>query len=230
MTLLFRLGLLSAAAPRGPRCLKINDAFISAGPAVRCLATSPPLSLRPCTRVFGAAAAGAPLPETEATSTAEAVARAAAGPLMVAQLPCLSDNYGYLIHDPGSGDTAAVDTPDAAPYLAELAARGWVLTHILNTHHHHDHTGGNEELLAAFPAAVVVGPEGEAAKIPGLARGVGGGDVVALGGQEARVIDVGGHTLGHVAYYFAGAGLAFVGDSLFSLGCGRLFEVVRCIL
>ncbi|MFN7055169.1 hydroxyacylglutathione hydrolase [Hyphomonas sp.] len=139
------------------------------------------------------------------------------------QFPCLNDNYGYLIHEPVSGRTAAIDTPDAAKYLEEASRRGWTITDIWNTHWHPDHAGGNLAIKEAT-GAVITGPAGEAAKIPGLDRPVKGGDIVAFGGVEALVIDVPGHTLGHIAFHVASAGAAFVGDAVFALGCGRVFE------
>ena len=143
--------------------------------------------------------------------------------LEVHQFPCLSDNYGYLLHDPDSGETVAIDTPDAGAYLRAAAGRGWQITQIWNTHWHPDHAGGNAEIKAAT-GCTVVAPAAEAGKIAAVDRTVQQGDAVSIGGFEADVIDVGGHTLGHVAYHVAGAGLAFVGDSLFALGCGRMFE------
>lgn len=139
------------------------------------------------------------------------------------QFPCLSDNYGYLLHDPDSGETAAIDTPDAEAYLREAAGRGWQITQIWNTHWHPDHAGGNAAIKAAT-GCTVTAPVGDAAKIEAVDRTVGQGDVVALGAFKADVIDVGGHTLGHIAYHLPEAGLAFVGDALFALGCGRMFE------
>ena len=141
--------------------------------------------------------------------------------LIVHQFPCLSDNYGYLVHDPASGETVAIDTPDATEYLAQAQARGWKITQIWNTHWHPDHAGGNEAIKAQT-ACLVVAPEAEAAKIAAIDRTVVQDDVVMIGAYEAKVIDVGGHTLGHVAY--ALDGIAFVGDSVFALGCGRMFE------
>jgi len=142
--------------------------------------------------------------------------------LTIVQVPCLSDNYGYLIHDPKTGSTAAVDTPEAQPYQTELSQRGWKLTHILNTHHHWDHTGANEELKKG--GVKVVGPVNEKAKIPGIDDAVGAGDVVEFGSTKAHVMDVGGHTKGHIAFYFPEEKTVFVGDSLFALGCGKMFE------
>lgn len=144
-------------------------------------------------------------------------------PLDIRQFPCLSDNYGYLIRDRATGAVAAIDTPDPAAIDAALAREGWRLTHILNTHWHPDHAGGNLALKERWGARIV-GPRGEAAKIPGIDEAVGEGDVVALGASRARVIDTPGHTLGHVIFHFEHAGAAFVGDTIFALGCGRLFE------
>ena len=143
--------------------------------------------------------------------------------LEIHQFPCLNDNYGYLVHDGQSKLTAAIDTPDAAAILAALDQKGWTLTHILNTHHHPDHAGGNKALKAKT-GCTIIGPKGEADAIPAIDQAVGDGDSVAFGAHQAQVLDVPGHTRGHIAYYFAGAGVAFVGDTLFALGCGRLFE------
>jgi hydroxyacylglutathione hydrolase len=143
--------------------------------------------------------------------------------LEIHQFPCLQDNYGYLIHDAESGYTAAIDTPEAPAIERALAERGWQLTHIFNTHWHPDHAGGNAALKEST-GCTVVGPRGEAARIAGLDRAVGDGDEVRLGGHIARVFDVPGHTAGHIAYWFAGSRAAFVGDTIFALGCGRLFE------
>jgi hydroxyacylglutathione hydrolase len=143
--------------------------------------------------------------------------------LQVHQFPCLSDNYGFLIHDPDSGETATIDTPEAARILAEAETKGWRITQIWNTHWHPDHAGGNAEIKART-GAIVTGPA-EVERI-GKApdRIVDEGDVVKLGKLEARVLNVGGHTLGHIAYVFDAEKIGFVGDALFSLGCGRLFE------
>jgi hydroxyacylglutathione hydrolase len=143
--------------------------------------------------------------------------------LEIHQFPCLSDNYGFLLHDPASGETVCIDTPDAEAYLREAEANGWRITQIWNTHWHPDHAGGNAAIKAATRCAITA-PGVDAPRIAGVDRTVGNGDTVSLGGWEARVIDVGGHTLGHVAYHLPEAGLAFVGDSLFALGCGRMFE------
>ncbi|WP_225207348.1 hydroxyacylglutathione hydrolase [Novosphingobium huizhouense] len=143
--------------------------------------------------------------------------------LEVHQFPCLSDNYGYLLHDRDSGATVAIDTPDAAAYLRAAEAKGWKITQIWNTHWHPDHAGGNEAIKAAT-GCTIVAPAVDAPRIAAVDRAVAQGDRVRLGASEAEVIDVGGHTLGHVAYHLPQAGIAFVGDSLFALGCGRMFE------
>jgi hydroxyacylglutathione hydrolase len=143
--------------------------------------------------------------------------------LDIHKFPCLNDNYGYLVHEPTSGQTVAIDTPDAQKYLAEAAAKGWTITAIWNTHWHPDHAGGNLAIKEAT-GCEIIGPAGEAAKIPGLDRAVKEGDVVDLGPLKARILDVPGHTLGHIAYVLEDADAAFVGDSVFALGCGRVFE------
>ena len=143
--------------------------------------------------------------------------------LEIHQFPCLSDNYGYLVHDPVSGETAVIDTPDADRILSEAKSKGWTITQIWNTHWHPDHTGGNLKIKEET-GCVVIGPAGEEEKIPGLDRAVTEGSLVNLGTHAARVLDLPGHTLGHCAYSMEDDGLAFVGDTLFALGCGRLFE------
>ncbi len=143
--------------------------------------------------------------------------------LEVHQFACLSDNYGYLLHDAASGETACIDTPDGEEYLKQADGKGWRITQIWNTHWHPDHAGGNA-LIKARTGCTIVAPAAEAAKIAGIDRTVADGDVVMLGEWRAAVIDVGGHTLGHIAYHLAAASLAFVGDAVFALGCGRMFE------
>jgi hydroxyacylglutathione hydrolase len=142
--------------------------------------------------------------------------------LIVRQFPCLSDNYGFLARDEATGQVACIDTPDAAAILRELEHLGWSLSLILNTHWHQDHAGGNAEIKAAT-GAQVIGPA-EIERISPVDRKVSHGDVVELGQTRFSVIGTGGHTLGHVAYFDAADQIAFVGDTLFSLGCGRLFE------
>ncbi len=141
----------------------------------------------------------------------------------IRQFPCLSDNYGYLVRDRETGEVAAIDTPDADAINAALAREGWRLTRIFNTHWHPDHAGGNLALKEKWGCRIV-GPKGEAAKIPGLDEPVGEGDAVFLGASKALVRDTPGHTLGHIVYHFADDRAAFVGDTIFALGCGRLFE------
>lgn len=143
--------------------------------------------------------------------------------LQVRQFPCLDDNYGYLIHDPDTGETATIDTPDAEVILAQAAEAGWTITQIWNTHHHFDHAGGNEAIIAAT-GAKVVGPSYDTQRIPSIDTPVGDGDTIRLGTKEAEVWFTPGHTLGHIVYIFRGEQKVFVGDTLFALGCGRLFE------
>lgn len=140
----------------------------------------------------------------------------------VHQFPCLSDNYGYLVHDTESHETVAIDTPDAKAYLLEADMKGWKITQIWNTHWHPDHAGGNAAIQEAT-GCTILGPAEVAGKFP-LDRTVAHGDVVTIGAVEAHVIDVSGHTNGHIAFHLPEAGIAFVGDSVFALGCGRMFE------
>jgi hydroxyacylglutathione hydrolase len=141
----------------------------------------------------------------------------------IARIPALSDNYIWLVHDPASGDTTVIDPAEARPVLDEAAARGWRINQIWNTHWHPDHTGGNAEIKAAT-GATITGPAAEQAKIPTLDRTVGEGDVVRLGDVEAKVMEVPAHTAGHIAYHLPSEQTVFVGDTLFAMGCGRLFE------
>lgn len=140
----------------------------------------------------------------------------------VHQFPCLSDNYGYLVHDTESHETIAIDTPDAKAYLLEAELKGWKITQIWNTHWHPDHAGGNAQIQAET-GCTILGPAEVEGKFP-IDRVVAHGDVVTIGDVRATVIDVSGHTNGHIAFYFAQGGIAFVGDSIFALGCGRMFE------
>lgn len=143
--------------------------------------------------------------------------------LEVHQFQCLQDNYGYLIHDRDNDLTAAIDTPEVNPINRALAEKGWRLTHILNTHHHFDHAGGNLALKEKW-GCTIVGSKSDASRIPGIDVKVGDGDTYQFGDHTARVFDVSGHTIGHIAYYFADDAMLFCGDALFALGCGRLFE------
>ncbi len=136
---------------------------------------------------------------------------------------CLKDNYGVLLHDPDTGATAAIDAPEAAPVEAALEQTGWKLTDILVTHHHADHTDGIEALKRKYHCRVVA-PEKEKSKIPAVDETVGEGDTVKVGNLEGKVIETPGHTLGHISYWFPKDHLAFVGDTLFSIGCGRVIE------
>lgn len=143
-------------------------------------------------------------------------------PITVHQFACLSDNYGFLVRDEATGRTACIDTPDAAAILRELDDLGWELDLILNTHWHADHAGGNAD-VKVVTGCQIVGPA-EVTRIAPLDREVGDGDTVELGETTFRVIGSGGHTLGHIAYFEPSGPTAFVGDTLFALGCGRLFE------
>ncbi len=143
--------------------------------------------------------------------------------IVVEQIPVLSDNYVYLVHEPLGGATAAVDPAVPEPVLERLAARGWTLTHILNTHHHGDHTGANLD-LARRTGCAVVGAARDSGRIPGITQEVAEGETFMLGHAAVTVLEVPGHTSGHIAYWFADSHVLFPGDTLFSLGCGRLFE------
>lgn len=143
--------------------------------------------------------------------------------LEIVTVACLSDNYAFLAHDASSGETAVVDVPEAAPILAALAERGWTATQVLLTHHHDDHVQGLSQLLEHHPAKVT-GGAADAHRLPALDMAVAEGDTVQIGSDEGRVMDVSGHTVGHLAFYFAQSNVAFTGDSLMALGCGRVFE------
>ena len=143
--------------------------------------------------------------------------------LQIRQFPCLTDNYGFLVHDPDSGETATIDTPDGETIVAEAKAAGWTITQIWNTHHHFDHAGGNRT-VQALTGARIVGPARDTHRIPDIDVPVDDGDHVSLGNHTARVVFTPGHTLGHICYLFEQDRIAFVGDTLFALGCGRLFE------
>lgn len=143
--------------------------------------------------------------------------------LEIYMFPALQDNYCYLVHDPAAGKTGVIDTPEVAAIDKALATTGWRLDYILNTHHHWDHAGGNEELKART-GCQVVGPRADRERIPGIDIEVGEGDEFRLGECVAQVYDTPGHTRGHIVYHFADDDAAFVGDTLFALGCGRVFE------
>jgi len=143
--------------------------------------------------------------------------------LQVRLFPCLNDNYGFLAHDPSTGETACIDTPDADAILRGAETAGWRISQVWNTHHHWDHAGGNQAVKAAT-GAFVVAPADEKGRIDGVDRAVADGETVRLGDSRAEVIATPGHTLGHVIYHFPEEKIAFVGDTLFALGCGRLFE------
>jgi hydroxyacylglutathione hydrolase len=143
--------------------------------------------------------------------------------LEIYQFPCLSDNFGVLIHDAAAGVTASIDAPDAKAVAAALKQKGWKLTHILTTHHHGDHTGGNATLKAET-GCTIIGPRNEAAKIPGIDKAVGEGDTFTFGEHVVKVLDTPGHTAGHITYVIPSAKAAFVGDTLFAIGCGRVIE------
>ena len=138
-------------------------------------------------------------------------------------IPCLEDNYAFLVGDAATGDAALVDAPEAGPVLRALALRGWRLTDILLTHHHGDHVAGVPELVAATGARVT-GAAADSHRLPPLDRRLAGGDRVEAAGRAVEVIGVPGHTTGHIAFHMPAAGLAFTGDSLMAMGCGRLFE------
>jgi hydroxyacylglutathione hydrolase len=143
--------------------------------------------------------------------------------LHIVQIPVLTDNYIYLAHDPESGMTAVIDPALTEPVIEALRQEGWGLTHILNTHHHTDHIGANLE-LKSLTKCIIVGPAADEARIPGIEVMLGDGDSFKLGHATAKIFDVPGHTKGHIAYWFEQDAALFCGDTLFSMGCGRLFE------
>lgn len=143
--------------------------------------------------------------------------------LKIHQFSCLQDNFGVLIHDEAAGLTASIDAPEEAAVRAALEETGWTLTHILVTHHHHDHVGGIDGLKSSFGARVV-GPKKDAHRIPMLDEFVEEGDTYEFGNFPAKIFETPGHTSGHIIYWFENPGVLFAGDTLFSMGCGRLFE------
>jgi hydroxyacylglutathione hydrolase len=140
----------------------------------------------------------------------------------IVAVPVLTDNYVWLIHNAETGETAAVDPSVAEPVLEAVAAKGWRLTQVLNTHWHPDHTGGNEGIKAATGAPITA--PAEAQRVSKVDRIVAEGDRVTVAGADAVVWDIPAHTAGHIAYYFEDEGMIFVGDTMFAMGCGRLFE------
>jgi hydroxyacylglutathione hydrolase len=144
-------------------------------------------------------------------------------PIEIVRVPVLSDNYVWLVHEATSGETLVIDPAVAEPVLAAAEARGWKITQIWNTHWHPDHVGGNAQIKAAT-GCIITGPAAEAERISTLDVQVRGGEVVQLGDVRAMVLDVPAHTSGHIAYHFETEQVAFVGDTLFAMGCGRLFE------
>ncbi len=144
-------------------------------------------------------------------------------PLEIVTIPCLSDNYAFLAHDAASGQTALIDAPESEPILTALEARGWKLSHVLLTHHHWDHVDGLAGILEHHPAKVV-GAAADAHRLPPLDLQVREGDTFEIGGEPVHVLDVSGHTIGHIAFYMPESTAVFTADSLMALGCGRLFE------
>ncbi|OCX66124.1 hydroxyacylglutathione hydrolase [Thioclava sp. SK-1] len=144
-------------------------------------------------------------------------------PVELSIIPCLSDNYAYILHDPGTDTTCVVDVPDAAPIMSALNSLGYKLNHILLTHHHDDHIAG-VQAVASATGAKVIGAGADAHRLPSLDVAVGAGDTIKIGTEEVEVLEVPGHTVGHIAYVFPQSYLLFSGDSLMSWGCGRLFE------
>ncbi|MEM8655756.1 MAG: hydroxyacylglutathione hydrolase [Pseudomonadota bacterium] len=144
-------------------------------------------------------------------------------PLDIRTIPCLSDNYAFLAHDPATGATALIDAPEAGPILAALKETGWTLSDVLITHHHYDHVDGLADILAKHPARVV-GAAADAHRLPALDVQVSEGDSFTIGSETGTVIDVSGHTVGHIAFHLPESKAVFTADSLMALGCGRVFE------
>ncbi len=147
----------------------------------------------------------------------------------IEQFMCRSDNFGILAHDPASGETAIIDAPEERPILEAIARTGWTPTVLLVTHHHGDHVEANLALKQRF-GLKIIGPKAEAAKIPGIDETVAEGDELSLLGETVRVIETPGHTAGHVSYFLPKSGIAFTADTLFALGCGRIFEGTPAIM
>ena len=148
----------------------------------------------------------------------------------IQQFICLKDNFGVLLHDRATQATAAIDAPEADPILAALAANSWNLTDILVTHRHKDHTQGIAGLKRRFPGARVIAPAKEAREIGGVDLAVGQDELIAVGDLGARIIETPGHTIGHIVYWFEDDDLLFTGDTLFAMGCGRVFETAPAVM
>ncbi len=144
-------------------------------------------------------------------------------PLQIHMFPCLQDNYGFLVRSPDTGETACIDTPEVDKIVLALEEKGWTLTHIWNTHHHWDHAGGNLELKKLYDLKII-GCEADRKRLPGLDIGLKDGDHFNFAGHDVHVMETPGHTIGHIIYHIPSAQAAFVGDTIFALGCGRLFE------
>jgi len=144
--------------------------------------------------------------------------------MIVERVPCLRDNYVWVLHEPSQQLTAVVDPSESEPVISILNSKGYNLDYIFNTHHHWDHTGGNMELKAVYPQAKIIGPRADQARIPGIDQSYGEGDSFKFGPLDVKVFDTPGHTKGHITFWIPGADALFPGDTLFSLGCGRLFE------
>ena len=144
-------------------------------------------------------------------------------PFEIIVVPALSDNYIYIAHDSSNKTTLVVDPSEAKPVVDVLNARGWTITHILNTHHHGDHIGGNQELLEKYNP-ILIGPLSEESRIPNMHQMIKEGDTIDIGGHEGLVFETPGHTNGHIAVWFEDSDALFCGDTLFALGCGRVFE------
>lgn len=149
--------------------------------------------------------------------------------IQIDQFNCRADNFGVLIHDSQSGQTALIDAPEEATILEAIKRTGWKPNVILTTHHHADHVEANLSLKQKFNLKVI-GPKGEAAKIPGIDEKVGEGDVIAFGDEQIRVIETPGHTLGHIIFHLPKAKVAFVADTLFAMGCGRVLEAPLSVM
>ena len=148
----------------------------------------------------------------------------------VRQFLCLKDNYGVLVHDSDTGATASIDAPDGEAIIAAAEAQGWRLTDALITHHHADHVQGLPALRARYPKLSVSAPAKEAARIGGVDRPLAEGDYARVGRLAAKVVETPGHTAGHIVYWFEEEEIAFVGDTLFALGCGRVFEAPPAVM